>query len=76
MPISTKDRYASQKKYKQALPEYDKAIKLDPEYHLAYYNRAMAYRRTGNNAKAMEDYTKCISLNPEYAAAYESIKCI
>lgn len=39
-------------------------------YAMAYYNRGIAYRNTGENGKAIQDFTQAISLNPEYLEAY------
>ncbi|WP_420561726.1 tetratricopeptide repeat protein [Tepidicaulis sp.] len=38
----------------------------------AYYNRAAAYSRTGDAARAEKDYSKALELNPDYAVAYHN----
>jgi tetratricopeptide (TPR) repeat protein len=41
-------------KNQEAIDYYNKAIEKDSEYHLAYYNMAVAYKRMGK----LEDYFK------------------
>lgn len=53
-----------------AVEEFSKAIGLNPNYAIAYYNRAIAYENIKKCTKAIEDYTRVIQLNPEYKNAY------
>ena len=46
------------------------AIQNDPRYATAYLNRAIAFARTGEYAKAIADYGKAIEFDPSRAAAY------
>ena len=50
-----------------AIEYYTRAIELNPEYARTYYNRGIAYRKSGQYTQAIEDYTRAIELNPEYA---------
>ncbi len=56
-------------KYTTALEGYNKAIKLYPQYAIAYYNRALLHHKQDKLPQAMEDYNKAIELNsrdPEF----------
>jgi tetratricopeptide (TPR) repeat protein/uncharacterized caspase-like protein len=55
-----------------ALNDYDKAIKLNPDYFTAYCNRGNAYYNKRDYDKAIEDFSKAITLKPDYALAYYS----
>ena len=53
-----------------AIQDYDWAIRLNPEYWKAFYNRGIAYADLGQYERAIQDYDAAIPLNPEYAVAY------
>ena len=64
--------FYSEGKFKKAIEEYNKAIKLDPEYAFAYNTRGIAYGCVNNFKEAMNDYNTAIKLDPEYAVAYNN----
>ena len=51
---------------------YTKAIELNPNYKMAYYNRGLAYRKKGDNDQAISNYNKAIELDNKYAKAYNN----
>lgn len=55
-----------------AILEYTQAIRLNPNYDLAYRNRGLAYVGKGDYDRAIMDYTQAIRINPNYIAAYNS----
>lgn len=48
------------------------AIKKDPNYFDAYYNRGVVYYLMKNYQAAVDDLSKAISINPDSSAAYAS----
>ena len=50
----------------RAINDYTKAIQLDPDYDLAYYNRGLAYVRLGEYQNANADKDKACSLDSQY----------
>jgi tetratricopeptide (TPR) repeat protein len=56
--------------YSEAISDLNKAIKLQPSFAYAYYNRANLYALSGMLPEAADDYTKAIELNPHFAEAY------
>lgn len=45
----------AKREYDKAIADYDEAIRLDPDYALAYMNRAAAYRTKGDTERAEAD---------------------
>jgi tetratricopeptide (TPR) repeat protein len=58
--------------YKNAIADYNQAIKLKPDYAEAYYNRGLTYNYQGNYTAAIADYNQAIKLKPDYAEAYNN----
>ena len=61
-----------QGRFEEAIDEYTKAIELDPNYAMAYSNRAAAYLYKGQYDLVMADCNKAIELDPELAMAYNN----
>src|ERR1043166_4288199 len=57
-------------KFKEAIPEYDRAIQANPKLTEAYFNRGNAHYDLGENQQAVQDYSQVIRLNPKDAEAY------
>jgi tetratricopeptide (TPR) repeat protein len=51
---------------------YNKAIELDPNFSVAYHNRAQVYNALEQYEKAIEDYNKAIELDPNLPDAYNN----
>ena len=45
-----------------ALQDYNEAIRLKPDYALAFYNRGIARRDKGDVEGALQDYNEAIRL--------------
>jgi tetratricopeptide (TPR) repeat protein len=54
----------------EALSDLDKAIELDSNNELAYYDRGSYYYTHNEIRKALEDFNNVIQLNPECYEAY------
>jgi len=52
--------------------DYDKAIRLKPDYALAYSSRGNARQAKGDLDGALRDYDEAIRLAPDYAVAYNN----
>lgn len=55
-----------------AIAAYTSALKLDPNYDLAYYDRGLAYYDKGDYDSAIADYDKAIKINPRGAVIYNN----
>lgn len=60
----------AQKQPQEAIPHYQKAIDLNPDYFGSYLGAGVAQYETGNKAKAGEWLTKSVDLLPTAPAAY------
>lgn len=64
-------------RHSEAIDNYTKAIKLmlrSP--HIAYFNRAMAFEKTGDLPAALLDYEKTLGLVPEWSQAQKRLKAL
>ena len=59
-----------EKKYKEALDCYTKAIEIDPNDPILYSNRSAMHLNLSEFDEAITDAEKAISLKPDYAKAY------
>ncbi len=57
-------------RYDEAVQDFTKAIKLNPDYVDAYFNRGIAYEQLGSTDKAIKDYGKVIKIKPGMNEAY------
>jgi tetratricopeptide (TPR) repeat protein len=46
----------------KAISEYNQAIKSQPNFAAAYYNRGITYQQLGKSAKAQADFDKAKQL--------------
>jgi tetratricopeptide (TPR) repeat protein len=64
------ETFLSRGDYVTAIEEYTQAIRLDPNYAVAYHKRGWAYDDKGDYDRAIADCTQAIRLDPNYADAY------
>ena len=62
--------YDNLKQYRQAISDYDQAIRINPRHANAYNNRGNAYHGLKQYHRAIRDYDQAIRLNPRHAKAY------
>ncbi len=60
----------TERKYKEAIEQFDEAIRLDPGNYEAYRLRARAKREAGDVNGAIADFTKAIEIDPKAHQAY------
>ena len=60
-----------QRKYDEAIADFDSALSLDPDYATGLYNRARCWRAKKDYDKAISDYTKAINLTTDHSLYYQ-----
>jgi tetratricopeptide (TPR) repeat protein len=55
--------YYYQKEWKMAIPDFTKAIEIDPKFGLAYYARACAYYHLKDRNNSLNDYETYLRLS-------------
>jgi len=55
---------------KGSLEDYIMAIKLKPDYTVAYFNKAEVEKSMGNYTASLNDFNMAININPVYQKAY------
>jgi tetratricopeptide (TPR) repeat protein len=51
--------------YPQAITSFDKALKIQPDLHKAWYNRGCALEKLGRIKEAVTSYDKALALKPD-----------
>jgi tetratricopeptide (TPR) repeat protein len=65
--------YLGQNRPKEALAEYDEALKREPQAMLALVNAAMAHAKMGETGKAEEKLNEALKIAPDSAAAHYNL---
>jgi tetratricopeptide (TPR) repeat protein len=67
------ESYRNKGDHDRAIADYTEAIRLDPQFAIAYNNRGVSYNGGKKDYdRAIADYTEAIRLNPQYALAYNN----
>jgi len=62
--------FQAQKKYSDAIKEYDAALKADPLAFSAAYGKAMAYQKMKKSLEALAAFKEAIAINPDHQDSY------
>ncbi|MDD4182544.1 MAG: tetratricopeptide repeat protein [Candidatus Omnitrophica bacterium] len=65
--------YFKEKKYDEAIVEFEKALKIDPNLAEGYYGLGYAYCYKNQCEAAIPYFQKAIELSPNYADAYNAM---
>ena len=69
--IDEGNKLAYSKDYNGAIKFYNEALELNPNFAVAYPNRANAYKNLGQYELALNDCNKAIQLRPNFSAWYQ-----
>ncbi len=59
--------------YERAIDDYDRAISLDPNYHVAFAGRGNTWRAKQEFQRAIDDYNTAIRLEPNSAVSNDEL---
>ena len=62
--------------FNNAIAEYTKAVDIDPDNHVAYYNRGVAFLKTGEDNEALTDFKRSIGLDPHHLESYQNLEWV
>lgn len=63
---------ARDRDYEGAIKEFDRVLRIDPNFVEAYYRRGLAKFDSGNLEGALADFTQALALNPDWLEVYFS----
>jgi len=63
-------RLLQQGQHNNAIPEFDKALRLNPRYVEAYNKRGEAFNELAQYERALKDFDAALGLNSQFAEAY------
>lgn len=62
--------------YKEAIPWFEKAVRLDPQFVFAWDNLGISYRQTGELEKAKEAYLSSLKVDPAGHTALQNLPVV
>ena len=65
---SARIEWSAKNDHDRAIADYDAALKLNPKFPDAHYNRGSAWASKGDSDRAIADYDAALKLNPRDAA--------
>lgn len=57
-------------KHHMAIPEFKKALEIDPNYARTHFHLGLAYSRKGEYGQAIAAHRKAVEIDPDYAEAH------
>ena len=61
------------KDYNAAIKRYNDVIKINPDFHEAFYNMGLAYDNSGEYGKTIECYKKALEIKPDFHEALNNM---
>ena len=59
-------------RWREAIIEYNKALKVNPKYANAFFNKGISLHNLGGYAEAIAKSDKVLKIDPNYANAYNN----
>ena len=59
---------------RRAVDDYTEAIRLKPDFAIAYHNRGAEFELEGSHAKATADFERALKIDPNLAASRQALR--
>jgi tetratricopeptide (TPR) repeat protein len=76
LQLALGNAYAMNRKYREAIREYEHLLRTYPESKAAWNNLGSAYRASGKMSEALNAYKKALAQDPRYGLAYYNIGAV
>jgi len=76
LQLALGNAYALNRRFNEAVQEYQKVLRTYPEYKAAWNNLGSAYRAMGKMSDALGAYKKAVAQDPRYGLAYYNIGAV
>jgi len=76
LQLALGNAYALNRKFQQAIGEYQKVLRTYPESKAAWNNLGSAYRALGKMNDALNAYKKALDRDPQYGLAYYNMGAV
>ncbi len=73
LTLSLASQYAGLSDFNQAMPLFDNALDMLPDYALGFLQRGHQHKTLGNINEAVRDYREAMRLKPDFGDAYWSL---
>jgi tetratricopeptide (TPR) repeat protein len=70
------NKYYQEKKYQDAITEYDKALALKPDYKEAWLNKGLAHKNLEQYAQAKDSFKRALTIDAQYDKARYQYKLL
>lgn len=68
--------YLPKPQYQKAIDAFNEVLKIDIQYADAYFFKGMAYKETGDTAKAISNFQTAVETDPDYFDAFMQLGVI
>lgn len=68
--------YRDQKRYDEALKQYERSLQINPRNAIAVYRTALVFQDQGRNEEAIAKFNEALALKPDFTDAQKDLKLL
>ena len=76
LQLALGNAYAMNRRFEEAIKQYEQLLRIYPESKAAWNNLGSAYRAIGKMSDALDAYKKAVDRDPRYGLAYYNIGAV